>query len=128
MEAGDPALFYHEGTFSAVGRAGAAFESPEAGAELRGTNESRSLFTVPDYTEVSVSPGRVADLLGYDGDWMPITPTTFAKEITSIGSSVRSGTSLACAECHCHRQPCHVSHSGHGGTPQRQRRVQPRSN
>jgi len=71
MEAGDPLLFYHEGQFFAVGRAGATFESPEAGADLWDNDESRFLFTVTDYEEISVPRERVADLLGYDESWIP---------------------------------------------------------
>jgi len=71
MEPGDPLLFYNEGEFFAAGRAGTAFEDPDVGESLWTNEDSRFIFTVEDYQEISVSRERIATLLGYEEGWAP---------------------------------------------------------
>lgn len=71
MEPGDPILFYTNGEFFAAARAGTVFESPEAGKEIWGSDDSRFIYIVEGYREISVPPERMATLLGYDEGWIP---------------------------------------------------------
>lgn len=71
MEPGDPLLFYNDGEFFAAGRVGTAFENPSVGETLWENKESRFIYTVEDYQEISVSRERVATLLGYEEGWAP---------------------------------------------------------
>lgn len=71
MEPGDPLLFYNEGEFFAAGRVGTAFEDPTVGEVLWENSDSRFIFTVEDYQEISVSRERVATLFGYEDGWVP---------------------------------------------------------
>ena len=71
METGDPLLFYNDGEFFASGRVGTPFESESAGEALWGNSESRFIFTVTDYEEISVDRERVARLLDYEEAWVP---------------------------------------------------------
>jgi len=71
METGDPLLFYNDGDFFAAGRVGAAFENPSVGDALWDNPDSRFIYTVTDYQEISVDRGRIAQLLGYEDNWVP---------------------------------------------------------
>lgn len=71
MEPGDPLLFYNDGEFFAAGRVSSRFEDPEVGEVLWGTTDSRFIYTVEDYQEISVSRETVAKLLGYEEQWVP---------------------------------------------------------
>lgn len=71
MDPGDPMLFYNEGEFFAAGRVGTAFENQEVGKELWNNPESRFIFTVNDYQEISVPREEVTALFGYEDRWIP---------------------------------------------------------
>jgi hypothetical protein len=71
MESGDPILFYNQGEFFAAGRMGTAFESPQVGEDVWGNRDSRFIYTVDDIQDISVPLEKIADLLGYDDDWIP---------------------------------------------------------
>jgi len=71
MEPGDPLLFYNDGEFFAAGRVETAFEDPDVGEALWNNSESRFIFTVSDYQEISVPREEVAVLLGYEERWVP---------------------------------------------------------
>jgi hypothetical protein len=38
---------------------------------LWGSSESRFIYTITDYTEISVERETIADLLGYEDTWVP---------------------------------------------------------
>jgi hypothetical protein len=85
METGDPLLFYHEGEFFAAGRVGEAFESPDVGESLWGNRESRFIFTITDYQQISVPREEVAVLLGYEENWVPYRFLRVSQEaVTSL--------------------------------------------
>ncbi len=71
MESGDRLLFYNEGKFFAAGRVGTAFEDEDVGKTLWNNSESRFIYTVSDYQEISVPREEVALLLGYKENWYP---------------------------------------------------------
>jgi len=71
METGDPLLFYNDGEFFAAGRVGAAFENPSIGDALWDNPDSQFIYTVTDYQEISVDRERIAQLLGYEDNWVP---------------------------------------------------------
>jgi len=55
----------------AAGRVGAAFENPSVGEALWDNSDSRFIYTVTDYQEISVDRERIAQLLGYEDNWVP---------------------------------------------------------
>lgn len=71
MEPGDALLFYNDGEFFAAGRVGITFEDSDVGAELWDNRESRFIFTLSDYQEISVPREKVGQLLGYEEGWVP---------------------------------------------------------
>jgi len=71
MEPGDPVLFYNDGVFFAAGRVGTAFENSAVGDALWDNPDSRFIYTVTDYQEIAVDRERIADLLGYEDNWIP---------------------------------------------------------
>ena len=71
MEPGDIVLFYKDGVFFAAGRVGRAFENPAVGDALWDNPDSRFIYTVTDYQEIEVDRKRIADLLGYEDNWVP---------------------------------------------------------
>ncbi|MFC7027861.1 hypothetical protein ACFQJ5_10095 [Halomicroarcula sp. GCM10025324] len=71
METGDPLLFYNTGEFFAAGRVGTAFENPKVGEALWNNSDSRFIYTVTDYQEITVQREKLALLLGYEEEWVP---------------------------------------------------------
>lgn len=71
MQSGDPLLFYNDGEFFASGRVGMAFESESVGESLWDNSDSRFIFTVDDFEEISVDCERIARLLDYEDAWVP---------------------------------------------------------
>lgn len=71
MASGDPILFYRDGVFFAAGRVGTTFENQEVGEYLWGNSESRLLYTIESYQELSVPSEQVGELLGYESGWFP---------------------------------------------------------
>ncbi|MDL0130442.1 hypothetical protein PNP59_05740 [Halobacterium salinarum] len=71
MESGDPLLFYNDGEFFASGRVGTAFESESVGESLWNNSDSRFIYTVDDFEEISVDRERIARLLDYEDAWVP---------------------------------------------------------
>jgi len=71
MEAGDPILFYSEGEFFASGRVGTTIEHASLGAEIWDSDTSSLIYTVTDFTPISVTPDELGDILGYGDGWHP---------------------------------------------------------
>lgn len=73
MEPGDLLLFYADGTYVGVGRVGRTFADDDAWASesLWSAVESTNLFTVTDFTPVSVGLAAVNAIFGYSGSYVP---------------------------------------------------------
>lgn len=69
MEQDDLVLFLYAGEFIGSGRVGETFEDPELGAWLWDSPESRFIYTVTDYQEISVPRSEVWDVLGYSSNY-----------------------------------------------------------
>jgi hypothetical protein len=71
MEAGDPILFYADGTFFASGRVGTTLRDREFGETIWGSDDSGFIYTVEDYQEHSISTDEIIELLDYGDGWFP---------------------------------------------------------
>jgi hypothetical protein len=71
MESGDIVLFYQEGEYFAAGRVGETYQGQEVGREIWNNPNSEYVYTVRDYTEISVSSRDVAEMLGYKSSFIP---------------------------------------------------------
>ena len=69
MEQGDLVLFLHAGEFIGSGRVGETFDNPELGEWIWDSPESRFVYTVTDYQEMSVPRSEVWDILGYSPNY-----------------------------------------------------------
>lgn len=69
MGAGDLVLFLYSGEFVGSGRVGVTLESPELGERIWGQQESRFIFTVTDYEEMSLPRQEVWDVLDYSPNY-----------------------------------------------------------
>jgi hypothetical protein len=71
LDSGDPLLFYHDGEFFASGRVGRVFENSEVGDRLWGNPDSRFIYTVEDFAEISLPRHELNSILGYDDNYAP---------------------------------------------------------
>jgi hypothetical protein len=71
MEAGDPILFYADGTFFASGRIGTTLRDREFGETIWGSDDSGFIYTVEDYQEHSITTDEIIELLDYGDGWFP---------------------------------------------------------
>lgn len=69
MDPGDLLLFLHDGEFLGSGRVGKTFENPELGEWLWDSPESRFVYTVTDYQDMSVPRSEVWEILGYSANY-----------------------------------------------------------
>jgi hypothetical protein len=71
MEAGDPVLFYADGTFFASGRVGTTLRDREFGEAIWDSDDSGFIYTIENYQEHSISTDEVAEVLDYGDGWFP---------------------------------------------------------
>jgi len=65
----DPVLFLHEGEFVGSARVEETFENSDLGEWLWGTPESRFIYTLADYQEISIPRSEIWDLLDYSPNY-----------------------------------------------------------
>ena len=66
MQTDDPILFYSEGEFFASGRVGTTVEDQNIGEAIWGNTDSKYIYTISDYEQISVSVEDLSKILGYD--------------------------------------------------------------
>lgn len=69
MDQDDLVLFLHAGEFIGSGRVGETFDDPNLGEWVWDSPESRFVYTVTDYQEMSVPRSEVWDALGYSPNY-----------------------------------------------------------
>jgi hypothetical protein len=69
MDSGDLVLFLHGGEFIGSGRVGETFENADLGAWIWDSPQSRFVYTVNDYQEISIPRSEVWDVLGYSPNY-----------------------------------------------------------
>lgn len=73
LESGDLVLFYRDGTYIGGGRVGIKFEDAEEWAVTNFWNDTPSslVYTIEDFTPVSVPKAAVNRIFGYSEDYNP---------------------------------------------------------